>query len=519
MEWTYTKFEDMSLEELRGLLAGGQGEKVASVGRSLKRAADKIQEAAETLKLKSDRVAWEGGSAQAFQSWTSDLVTASFQLTDFTRGVGHNIEIAGNKLTETKNSLPEVSPGDVAILKALEDNPTAGGMFDPVTGVTAYDQAKAAVEKPRLDAAAALHTLASTYTTSAEVIGRLPKPQFRPPPDVIRVGKMPSTDMEDIGGAAGVVAAAGVAAASQTSLAGGPSGGGTVTPYTSPANSSAGAWPPPQGVGAPPVVTAGQVTPGTLPPGSNLLGQAPGTSQTQHSGAGQVTGSGPNSSGPTSSVVGRSPVGGLPPTTGQGSGTSGGTKGGPVRGGTTGITGGTGGQVRPGTSGGGRSAGPSGLRTGGVEGGTVRPGQMPGAGEARSATSPRTGVPMGGVGAGGAPGATGSTGRTVAGRPPIGTPGGVVGGSGAVPASRGQFSSGGSGLRTGAGQAPAGSNGSAPGTVGQRSGRPMGGAMGAGAATGSDERARRRQRADYLEEDEETWGGAQSGGAVPPVIG
>ncbi|WTW97345.1 hypothetical protein OG216_30135 [Streptomycetaceae bacterium NBC_01309] len=518
MEWTYTNFEALPHEQLLGLLAGGKGEKVAAVGRSLTNAADKIQDAAEKLKLKSGQVAWEGGSAQAFQSWTSDLVTASFQLTDFTRGVGHNIEIAGNKLTETKNSLPKVSPEDVAILKALEDNPTAGGMFDPVTGVTAHDQAKAAVEGPRLEAAAALRALASTYIASAQVIGALPRPQFRPPPNPLGV-EQPVYDREDVGAAAGVVAAAGVAAAGQTSLAGGPSGAGTVTPYTSPANSSVGAWPPPQSTGAPSVVTAGQVTPGTLPPGSNLLGQTPGTAPTQQSVPGQVTGSGPNSSGPTSSVVGRSPVGGLPPTTGQVGATSGGTKGGPVRGGTTGITGGTGGQVRPGTSGSGRSAGPSGLRTGGVEGGTVRPGQMPGAGEARSATSTRTGAPMGGVGAGGAAGATGSTGRTVSGRPPIGTPGGVVGGTGAVPASRGQFSSGGSGLRTGAGQAPAGSSGAAPGTAGQRSGRPMGGAMGAGAATGSDERAHRRRRADYLEEDEETWGGGQTGGAVPPVIG
>ncbi|MGW0657512.1 hypothetical protein [Streptodolium elevatio] len=515
----------MSHEALLGLISGGHGERVAAVGRSLVSAADKIQEAADALRMKSGQVAWEGGSAQAFQSWTSDLVTASYQLADFTRGTGTNVEIAGNKLAETVKTIPKISAEDVALLKVMEDNPVAAAMFDPVTGVTAYDQAKAAVEGPRLEAVQQMHALASTYVSAAQQIGRLPKPQFRPPLDQFGLGPR-HDDYEDIGGVAGVAGAAAVAAASQTSLAGGPSGSGLATPYTSPANSSVGAWPPPQSAGAPPVVTAGQLTPGALPPGSNLLARTPPAPTTApHPSApnlGQGSGSGPNTTGPTAPVVGR-PPGAVPPSTGPGrvGGTTGGTKtSGPVRGGTPGMAGGTsGGQARPGTTGSGRTPGAPGLRTGGIEGGTTRPGQMAGPGEARPGTTPRTGVPMGGVGGAGATGTAGSTSRTMAGRPPIGTPGGAVGGDPARggAASRGQFSSGGSGLRSGPGQS-AHPEGTTPGSAGQRSARPMGGMMGAGAGAGSDERARRR-RADYLEEDEETWGDGQPGGAVPPVIG
>lgn len=495
MDWEETQFEHIDHQAMLNMMADARGPQVVAVGDSLVRAGDRIQEAANKLMSKAGRVSWEGQSATSFQTWASDLITSSFQLADYTKGTGRQIQVVGQKIIETR--LPEISAADTATLAALEKDPAAGAqVIDVSTGQTALAAATLKVHSARMVAATAMEALASTYRTSVEQINLLAKPQFKPPPDVHKIGERRGDENEDAGAMAGIVGAAGVAAASQTSLAGG-SNTGTATPYTAPAGSSAGAWPPPQSTGAPSVVTAGQVTPGALPPGSNLLNEPRPTQHASTSTAGQVGGSGPNGSGPTGVRPSVPGMPGVPPA------------GGAVRAGSPGVLGGTSsGQVRPGTTAGGRPSGAPGLRTGGIEGGTARPGQTPG--EPRAGTSPRTGMPMGGIGGVG-PGASGTTSRRSAARPPIGAPGGVVGGNTGrgAPASRGQFSSGGSGLRSGIGQ-------SAPP---QGTGRPIGGMMGAGAAAGPDDRARRRRRAEYLEEDDETWGGAQSGGAVPPVIG
>lgn len=181
----------------------------------------------------------------------------------------------------------------------------------------------------------------------------------------------------------------------------------------------------------------------------------------------------------------------------------------PVRTGLDGLQGGTITPVGPGITGGGGSGGPAGglgggTSTGGPSGGFVAPvpyGRTggPGGGGARSNPGGRGGV-LGGTKGGGA-----GAGRT-------GTPGGMGGGAVGGGAGRGAAGRGGSPARTRGGVvgAPGGPGGGAKqggGGLHRSRGGTQAGAPGAAAANNraKDKDRTKKERPDYLVEDEETW--------------
>ncbi|WKX72911.1 hypothetical protein [Streptomyces sp. XD-27] len=62
-------FENMTAEQMAGMLAGTNAESITSKGRTLSLAGAKIDSIGDELKRLIDRVEWEGKGGKAFREW------------------------------------------------------------------------------------------------------------------------------------------------------------------------------------------------------------------------------------------------------------------------------------------------------------------------------------------------------------------------------------------------------------------------------------------------------------------
>ncbi|MFC7967852.1 hypothetical protein [Streptomyces cinereoruber] len=468
------EFEGKSLDALYAMIAAAKPEELSSSGTALAAAVPKILAIATDLRHYISRVEWEGEGGDAFRKWGAGMVSETLVLGDFTKVVSEEMKRAGQALTEAKAAVPK----------------PAGMCFaDPEK-----EKARIEAEKgPKLqEAIQQLQRLSSYYDATRERIAAERQPEFKPIESSVGVSEREYGTGGGTGSGTSSGAGAGTGSApavhSSSLRPAEPGTGGTdrVTPLTPPSSTTPPSSPTPSPTTPlPPVAPPDKAVDTTLD-SVTITPEAPTRPTTQPPVVQPPTTSGP---GPVLPPLAPPLVPQTGPQGGQQLGrpvVPGPTSTGPVGRG-PGLTG-------PGPLG-------SGPRTEGITGGRQVPGrplagQQPGRmpmgtviGEERAASQLGRGAAgMYGPGAGavgGAPvGTPGTAGRRLATQP-----GGTVGSAAASTTGGRAFTPGGTGLV-----------------------RPP-----ASTDPGQEERREKRNRPDYLSEDEETWTSGQRQ-IVPPVI-
>ncbi len=500
----------MDYASLKSLSEQMNGEQISAAGRRLVESAQLLRDATLALFLKRETVVWTGSAGDRFHKWTQSLTNSTFQLADFVHNQGTRLEFVGGTVIEAKARFPQVSQERLDQHAAMVANPVPLPGADAGAAAAAMVQSDKEIRDAQVGAAEQMRIIAQSYEGAAYTMQLEPRPEFHKPADVHDVQFFRASEDVSVGGGSGGSGSSAVSGGSSQGYGSGGRVSGGATAQVDPtayADSGAGTVSGghvgsvvPSGVTAvtPPLAAdLAQVTPTSYAP-------APVVPDTSLAVAPQTPTNVP------ASVVSSAPTGFVGGSTGSSGG--------------SGIVG-AGGRVQPGArvSGiGGKTTGAAPSASGGVlprrsegvVGGTARPGQQqPHEGRVSGG---RTGMPMTG-GVGGPAPSGGAAGRSVTGRPLGGVPGGVVGGAPASgrPGSRREFTTGGSGLRS-RDTTSAGASGSSTG--GTSHGRPGGGMHGGAAAAPPAGERGRRERADYLTEDDEYWNGRRNDG-VPPVIG
>ncbi|MER5552786.1 hypothetical protein ABT001_14065 [Streptomyces sp. NPDC002793] len=476
-----TPFDSMSHEEMLAWLDVANSGAIQGASDRLVSAAKKIREIAEELRGRPQTVEWKGEGADAFRTWSADLVNSTLRLGDYSEGAAKWLARASDSLASAQVSIPRTHAGAQANLDAALE-----ARNDPDASAVAQKSAEtliAAKEANRQEAAAEMRKLAQSYALSASQMDGLERPAFPPPPGEIvpergsavvssetwgaPVGRRGATEGESEGVIRGATTHPTSPLATGPGSPGGPDSSAIRSPLhpetpvsmevngtaTLPQSTSTSSVSPPG-----PLVTGkpdGAITPGlaVMPPafggGSRPISGL--SDSAKNAGSGVRSPLLPGQSVPGSASATRTPRG------------------------DAGVFGG-----RP-------TAQPTGR---GLPGGTV----VGGEGTQGRGPMGHSGMSGGGAARGGATG----------GRPPAG---GIVGGRPQQTARSGErpFTPGGTGLVRGneAGRAAGQAGRVSPGPSGSR--------------PGSSRREEGGERPDYLIEDEETW---QPGGrrVVPPVI-
>lgn len=499
-----TNFEGIDHARLKAMVANSDPGKVLDRAGKLRAAGRLLEELGKALSVHLGQIEWEGAAAEGFKKWATDLNKSAVSIGEYSRQVGETMSQAGEVLSSVKAGMPTVPTSDIAAVDKHAKQPAAvkqaggvaGFVFGFGGGEAAADkianavngdwvtdsEAKAAQKRVYAAHQEAIHQLeklGQAYVAATTKLNSLQEPQLPAPP-----GSGPGSQFEGeevpIGG--------GGPSGSGGSIRNPRGGGGDLDTYTPPKgrgdDDRGGSVPPPprtplpEGPGANPVPTrptpqlpgeppiTTMPWPGTMPPGTNLNSLPPTVVDPvlppTNAGPGGQPPFGPGGPGP------------LTPSVPGGPGGPGPFVPGPL----PTMTGG--GQTNP-------------VKNGPNSNAQNRGGPVFGSKEAGQSTgrATNTGMGMGGMHPGMGMGG-GTTGAGARGRGLTSTGGGVVGGR-KGPAAGGEFTPGGSGLRRNAGP-----EGGARNTPGGMMGAPMGGS--------AERREReRRQRADYLHEDEETW--------------
>ncbi|MFI6848804.1 WXG100 family type VII secretion target [Kitasatospora sp. NPDC050467] len=513
-----TNFQPLEHETLKAMVKDTDPGKVLSRGTQLQSAGKVLKELSAALRSHIDGIHWEGPAGESFKEWAGNFHKSAAKLADYSTRVGDAMHQAGEALSTAKTAVPDLPQTEIDQLarRKTQTVPYIPSDFEARYGVgTTIDsvmkqsnskwvtsaeaeQAQKKVLQEHQEAVNQMVKLAQAYDAVTTTLNGLETPPELQTPDDRGRGGTEHLGGGDSGGGTGsggtyrTPHSGGGGGGGSYSPPGGGGGGGSVTPrppapgpqgpgspgHTDPVPTHNGPAPLPQDPTVPgpsPAPTYPGDRPGTdlnsLPPVPTLPNQTgpftpggPGSlpPSVPGTGPGYPTGPGGNSSFPGPGPIPFGPGGTLPSKVTGPSRTS--TFGGgnmPSKSGNPGIpSGGTvfGRDAQAGRSGGGGTSGPG--------GGGMHPG-------------------MGGHGGGS------SRGRGL-----TSTGGGTVGGR-KGPTTGGEFTPGGTGLRNRAGAAgPEG---------GSRSGQNgMMGGPGMTGGTGKSERER-RNRADYLHEDEETW--------------
>ncbi|MFE9824181.1 hypothetical protein ACFYSH_18920 [Streptomyces sp. NPDC005791] len=474
-----TPFDSMSHEEMLAWLDAANSGAIQGASDRLVSAAKEIREIAEELKVRPQTVEWKGEGADAFRTWSADLVNATLRLGDYSEGAAKWLAQASDSLASAQVSIPRTHAGAQANLDAALE-----ARNDPDASAVAQKSAEtllAAKEANRQEAAAEMRKLAQSYALSASQMDGLEKPAFPPPPGAIvpaRDGVVDGVEMwgTPVGGRGAVEGEGTVHGATTHSTSAHSTGPGSPGPPDSSAIRAPLHPETPVSMEVNGTATLPQSTPSVSLPGPPVTGKPDvglpsGLAVMPPAfGGGSRPIPGPSGSGKNAGLSVRAPS--LPGQSMPGSGSVS-----RMPRGDAGIFGG-----RP-------VAQPSGR---GLPGGTVVGGE---------GTQGRAPMGHGGMSGGAARG--GITG----GRPPAGGSGGIVGGRPrqTVRAGERPFTSGGTGLARG------NEAGRAAGQAGRVSPVPS------GSRPNGSRREEGGERPDYLIEDEETW---QQGGrrVVPPVI-
>ncbi|MFH8818785.1 hypothetical protein [Streptomyces sp. NPDC017862] len=481
-----TSFEGMPHEQMIAWLDQANSAVVKAAADRLATAASAIEKIGEELKIRPQFVDWKGRGAESFRTWSADLANATLRLGEYSKGASMQLSHAADAIALAKAATPRPDAGTKANLDAALSVPN-----DP-DSTTLVQKLSGALETDRKAAAKQLENLSQAYDQSVDGIGKLKKPEFPPPPQVIspddRRGRESSSGHISGGGTSGANTGAGPRGVFASGQVASPSDSFTPLPVHSSVTM------PVAGVSSQPVdmeidglatLPTSQTGPSSTPPAVPVSDKREG-------------GVLPTPAVLPPSISGKAVA---PPTTSVGGKASGMTRPPMSTGPTNAASGPLGRPPRDGGIVGGRPVAQSpGRPTGGIPRGTVVGSEGTQAGRG-TAVGRGAGMGMGGIGSAGQSGIVG--GRRLAGET-----GGMVSGRpqqpGRMPAR--PFTPGGTGLvrngETGDGNRAAGHMGRGGAAASQRA---------------RDPRRDESERPDYLVEDEETW---QQGGrrVVPPVI-
>lgn len=138
-------------------------------------AATEIDKIGEELKIRPQIVEWKGQGAESFRTWSADLVNATLRLGLYSKGASTQLSHAADAIAQAKAATPRPQGDPEATMKAALQNhndPDATALVRKLT-------------EEREAAAAEMRKLSQTYSQSAEGFGKLEKPEFPPPPQVI----------------------------------------------------------------------------------------------------------------------------------------------------------------------------------------------------------------------------------------------------------------------------------------------------------------------------------------------
>ncbi|MFI6583502.1 WXG100 family type VII secretion target [Embleya sp. NPDC050493] len=462
-----TNFEEYSHEALKGMIDGARPAELTASGKALLDAKETLETLTTALETRISRLEWTGKSAESFREWTGKVMVATRKFAEHSGRVGTAMDHAGSELSFALLTMPEVPANAKMIVESNGEKRLVCQPGDTPDKKAMVASAKTELEKARQEAIRRMESLSSTYTVTTETLTKPPAIDFPPLP------ALPTVSHGGGGGTSNGPRRTSNHSTVKTTVG---KDGGTLIPGHGPSgNGGDNLIDGSNGSGVVGSVGGGIDGGGYVPPkDTGLLGQEP-----FRNGPATLPDPGPTAPGP----IGTPPGGGNPQ--GQPPGLPmfpGGKTGGFPPGGKTGG-------FPPGKSGSSKAQltsnppangrGPN--MTSNAEG--LTGGRPTGRGSIGGGAGHNN--PGGGAGPRGAGGGRRFTGQS----------GGVVGGTPRA-AGAGQFSSGGSGL---AGRGAAG----------------MRGGGGTGTDGGHDQR-NRRQRADYLHEEEETWVGDRT--TAPPVV-
>ncbi|MFD9686843.1 WXG100 family type VII secretion target [Kitasatospora sp. NPDC059088] len=518
-----TEFSNIDHAVLKGMVDGGKPADVLKRANQLQDAGRVLTDLSQALQGHLGNVSWEGPAAEGFKTWVGNLYKSAAIIAQHSTTAGNAMVQAGEALSTAQSAVPKPPQTEIDLLakaKAqtlyMPSNVDLNGksvddfMFSLNPNWVSKDraaQAAATIEKEKQEAILQMEKLAQAYTAATTTLNGIDDNVVLP--GTPATGKDKGSASEYGGNGSSGSSYGGSVRSPRSgsyggsySPSGGDYGGATMRPrdpatsWQDPSNPTHPGPTPPYGGGQlpPPPQDPGTPTPPSHPsdpvtrPGTGLdsIPTLPDQTTPVGPGGGPVLPSGPG--GTPGYPGGPDGRGGLPGTPGSG----------PISGfpaGIGGIPGKGGGSVplRTGPFSGGSVPGKAG--TPGLPSGTVfgREG-APGGGRVGGSAM---GGGMGGMhpGMGGGHGVVGGAGGA-RGRGLTSTPGGTVGGR-KGPAAGGEFTPGGTGLRNRAAAAEAAEGGARPGQNGMV-------APGAGGHGGKKDRDR-RNRADYLHEDEETW--------------
>ncbi|MFI9362639.1 WXG100 family type VII secretion target [Kitasatospora sp. NPDC053057] len=530
-----TNFEGLDHSVLHGMVNGTSPQTVLSRGTQLQAAGRVLTELSAALKSHLSNVNWEGQAAENFKTWAGNLQQSAEKLGAYSTGAGNAMHQAGEALSTAKVAMPEVPTTDIDTVsrhagQTVDQAAYTTASFMPEGATPAnldsimqkrkpgwvtqaeFQAASQRAYQAHQEAVHQMENLAQAYAAATTTLNGLGDNVVLPgTPDTNQNNSTAISRGGDSGGAYGGSQRASRTSGGSTGGSYSPSagdyGGATMRPrdpstsWQDPSNPTHPGPVPPYDHGQlpPPPQDPGTPTPPSHPsdpvtrPGTGLdsLPTLPDQTAPVGPGSGPVLPSGPGGTpaypggpgGPGSvpGLPGGGPIGGFP------GGTSGGSV--PTKG-IGSIPGKSGGSVplRTGPFSGGSIPGKAG--TPGLPSGTVIGREGAASGGRVSGSSMGSGMGMH-PGMGGGQGVGGSRGRGL-----TSTAGGTVGGR-KGPAAGGEFTPGGTGLRNRAVAAEAAEGGSRSGQNGMM-------APGAGGHGGKKDRDR-RNRADYLHEDEETW--------------
>ncbi|MEV8454524.1 hypothetical protein AB0467_19540 [Streptomyces sp. NPDC052095] len=171
-----TDFDGMTHERMLEWLDRASSGEMQAASDRLVGAASEIRRIAEDLKVRPQWVEWKGQGADAFRTWSADLANATLRLGDYSEGVSKWLGEASNAVASAQASIPRTEAGAQADLEAA-----LAARNDPDASDMARKSAAELIEtgkRNREEAAAQMRKLSQTYAMSSSQLASLEKPVF-----------------------------------------------------------------------------------------------------------------------------------------------------------------------------------------------------------------------------------------------------------------------------------------------------------------------------------------------------
>ncbi len=187
-------FESKSHDELYAMVEHADVERTTLVAARLSSAAALLALLGDELKGHVSQVRWEGEAGEAFRVWGADMANATLRLGELSGSAGEWMAHAASTLSRVKSAMPKPSEARATLDAYRQANPErvgqvpsplttdqSGGLRTPgPTQRQAYEAQQAPAEAARL-----MRQLAESYAWSAHQLSVAPRPTFRPMPDSI----------------------------------------------------------------------------------------------------------------------------------------------------------------------------------------------------------------------------------------------------------------------------------------------------------------------------------------------